>query len=140
MPEWKNICCAVDFSDSSRVAMDYAAEIARRYEASLTLVHVHDATRASGADMTLRHRQQLLEAWRREAEFLAGRPVAGRMLEGHPAETILRFASEGSSELIVIGTHGRGGLKRLVLGSVAEHVVHRADCPVLVSRHFHRPT
>jgi len=145
MPEWKKICCAVDFSDSSRVAMDYAADLARRSEASLTLVHVRDATRTAstslGPDLgaTVRQRHRMLEAWRCEAEFLAGRPVEIRMIEGHPADALLRFAGDGSFELIIIGTHGRGGLKRLVLGSVAEQVARRAECPVLVSRHFHRP-
>jgi nucleotide-binding universal stress UspA family protein len=51
---------------------------------------------------------------------------------GDPVTEILRMAEDGASDLIVMGTHGRSGIKRALLGSVAENVVHRAPCPVLV--------
>ena len=142
--QWKKICCAVDFSELSRLAQDQAAELARRYEADLVLVHVYDVPKLTSSGMvrpeqvaeTVRELQRKLEAWRREAEFLAGRPVEAKALSGDPAEEILRFAREGFVELIVLGTHGRSGLRRLVLGSVAERVVRQAECPVLVTRHM----
>jgi nucleotide-binding universal stress UspA family protein len=142
MPEWKKICCPVDFSEPSRLAMDQSAELARRYEAELTLIHVYDPSKAASTSFIpveqvtrdVRDLQGKLETWRREAEFLAGRPVAAKTLTGDPAGVILRFARDDSCELIVMGTHGRGGLERLVLGSVAERVVRQADCPVLVTR------
>lgn len=58
-------------------------------------------------------------------------PFEHRMLKGDPAEEIVRFADEAHCELIVMGTHGRTGFKRLLMGSVAEAVVRRAKCPVL---------
>ncbi len=145
MPEWKKICCAVDFSDPSRLALEQAADLAQRYEAELVLVHVYDAQRdvttslvapAEQALVATRELQGKLEGWRREAELLAGRPVTAKFLVGDPAGELVRFANEALAELIVMGTHGRGGLKRLVLGSVAEQVVRKAACPVLVTRRF----
>jgi nucleotide-binding universal stress UspA family protein len=58
-------------------------------------------------------------------------PYEHRLLTGHPAEEIVRFADEADCELIVMGTHGRTGFKRLLMGSVAEAVVRRARCAVL---------
>jgi nucleotide-binding universal stress UspA family protein len=140
MPAWKRICCAVDFSDLSRLAMDHASELAGRYEAELTLVHVCDLTTMGSKTWSVPVSQMVrdlhakLETWRREAEFLVGRHVEAKVLTGEPAGEILRFAQERSFELIVMGTHGRSGFERFLLGSVAERVVRQADCPVLVTR------
>ena len=144
MAEWKRICCAVDFSDPSRLAMEETADLARRLESWLTLVHVYDAPPLDAAD-TLRPTPELaerlsreaeeeLERWRAEAEGIAGRPVRSAMPEGNATAELLRFASEGGYDLIVMATHGRTGFRRLVLGSVAERVVREAHCSVLVIR------
>ena len=141
---WKRICCGIDFSAHSRLAMDQAAELARMYEADLVLVHVHE-TPSPGSGGVLLSPPELftklhgdaareLEAWRRQAEFLADRPVRSILLSGDSAAEILRFARDELAQLIVVGTHGRTGLKHLVLGSVAERVLRHADCPVLVVR------
>jgi nucleotide-binding universal stress UspA family protein len=61
-------------------------------------------------------------------------PFEHRLLTGDPAEEIVRFADEARCELIVMGTHGRTGFKRLLMGSVAEAVIRRAKCPVLTYR------
>ena len=141
---WKKICCAVDFSEHSRLAMDQAAEVARTYEADLTLVHVHEAPSPGSGSVLLAPPElfakmehdaaRQLESWRRLAEFVAARPVSSLMLTGDTATEILRYAREELVELIVMGTHGRTGLKHLVLGSVAERVLRQAECPVLVVR------
>lgn len=145
MPEWKKICCASDFSEPSRLALEQSAELARRFAGDLVLVHVYDAQRAAATSLippaeqalvATRELQEKLEAWRREAELLAGRPVEAKLLIGEPAAELVRFAGDALVELIVMGTHGRGRLKRLVLGSVAEQVVRKAPCPVLVTRHL----
>lgn len=143
---YKHICCAVDFSDPSRSALEEAADLARRYASELTLVHAYEVPPAATGDMmlptpellagALKEAEKQLEAWRREAEGLAGRTVKAAVLSGRAADEILRFADEHAADLIVIGTHGRGGVKRLVMGSVAERVVRQATCPVLV---IHRP-
>jgi len=141
---WKKICCGIDFSEHSRLAMDQAAELARMYEAELTLVHVHEAPSPASGSVLLAPPElftkmehdaaRQLESWRRQAEFLAARPVSSLMLNGDSAAEILRYAREELVELIVMGTHGRTGLKHLVLGSVAERVSRQAECPVLVVR------
>ncbi len=138
MAEWKKICCPVDFSTPSRLAMDSAADLARRWEADLILVHVYRPEAAPSAERsaarTLEEAAATLDAWRREAEFLASRPVRTVMLEGSAAPEIIEFTRERRFSLIVMGTHGLTGVRRLVLGSVAERVVHQATCSVLVVR------
>jgi nucleotide-binding universal stress UspA family protein len=142
MPEWKKICCAVDFADPSRVAMEQAADFARRFEAELTLLHVLVSPPSAATDILVSSRglaaveaekaQEMLAAWRADAERRAGRQVRSRVLWGDPAGQIVRHARDERCDLLVIGTHGRTGVARLVLGSVAEHVARQSPCPVLV--------
>ncbi len=144
MPTWDRILCAVDFSEESRLAMEAAADLARRYESHLTLVHVHEPPMAVKpaallAPPTLfegdaREKEEELELWRTEAERLAGSPVRSLLLYGHAAVEIVRSVEEDRADLVVIGTRGLTGLKRMVLGSVAERVVLVAPCPVFVMR------
>ena len=138
MAEWTKICCPVDFSEPARLAMDSACDVARRWGGELTLLHVYTSNAAgegTGASpRSLRDAEAKLASWRSEAEFLADRRVGSAMVEGQPAAEILRFAREGQFQLIVMGTHGLTGLRRLVLGSVAERVLHQASCSVLVIR------
>lgn len=143
MAPWKKICCAVDFSEPSRVALHDAAELARRLGAALTLVHVFEPPPPAGTDLVPADRgaaalaasetEAMLDAWRGEAERRLGAPVDGHVLVGAVAEEILRFAREHETDLLVLATHGRRGLTRLLLGSVAEQVVRRARCAVLVA-------
>jgi nucleotide-binding universal stress UspA family protein len=141
--EWKRICCAVDLSEPSRFAMEEAAELASRLQADLTLLYVHEADPASAqapvslpdlVKQTDTAKERLLSFWRGDAEVIAGRTVHSASLTGRPDEEILRFVRDGCFDLLVVGTHGRSGLKRLVLGSVAERVLRHAECPVLVIR------
>jgi len=144
MTGWKRICCAVEFSEPSRVAMLQAAELATRCEGDLVLLHVKAppppvapdalATPEEAGSLELVDLERTVAAWREEAARVAGRPVAAEVLDGEPAEEIVRFSRERDCDLLVIGTHGRTGVKRLVLGSVAEKVVRTAACPVLVAR------
>ncbi len=143
MAEWKKICCAVDFSDPSRSALKEATDLARRFRAGLTVIHVHEepglvSTALDSAPEPFRRAAAALEpelaAWRAEAQLAATHPVRSAMLVGAPAAEILRFVARGSFDLLVVATHGRTGLKHLALGSVAERVVREALCPVLVVR------
>lgn len=146
MGEWRKICCAVDFSDPSRFAMEEAADLAKRCCAELTLVHVYEPPPPVSMDALAAGESTLfwealavdlersLAAWRAEAARRAGVPVASVLLVGRAAPEILAWAREHGTDLLVVGTHGRLGLKRLVLGSVAEHVVRQAPCPVFVIR------
>jgi len=140
---WRKICCAVDFSETSRLAVREAAELAGHSGGALVLVHVPEGPTPSAATIVAppelfesmaTEEAQKLEAVRREAEAAAGVKVEARMLQGNPAEEIVRYARLSGADLVVIGTHGRRGLRRMVLGSVAAQVVREAHCPVLVVR------
>lgn len=141
MAEWRRICCAVDFSEPSRRALEEAADLARRFASDLTALHVYDVLPPTGLDLlgppveeAQRSAAQVMEQWVRDAELIARRAVRSALRIGAPAQEILRFAREGSFDLLVLATQGRTGLKRLVLGSVAERVVREAECAVLVVR------
>ena len=144
MVSWLRILCAVDFSRASGSTLEAAADQARRHGAELTLLHVREPPPAaavkgfapppvpSAAEAVEVGRQ--LARWREEATRLAGREVRAELASGSPAAEIVRLARQGNHDLVVVGTHGRTGFRRLVLGSVAERVVREAPCPVLVVR------
>lgn len=147
MTEWKKILCAVDFSELSRIAMLHAAERARAAGAELTLVHVIPKTHASmissdvlsptAGEVTEQRLEEMdtrMAPWVDEAAQVCGAPVRSRILAGDAAEKLIAFAREDGSDLVVIGTHGRTGVARAFLGSVAEKVVREAPCSVLVAR------
>jgi universal stress protein A len=140
MAEWKKICCAVDFSQPSRIAMEEAADLARRFGAALTLVYVQEAAPLEKAPLPAELSERALEmerkmaSWREEAARLAGRSVRSGVLAGDPAGEIVRFVRGGDFDLLVVATHRRLGLKHVALGSVAAQVVRDAPCPVLVAR------
>jgi nucleotide-binding universal stress UspA family protein len=141
MADWKRIGCAVDFSDGSRGALAEAESLARRFGAELVLLHVAEV--ATGSDIpppasvveaTRRELAQMLETWRLGSSQALGRPVEAALLEGAAAPAIAHAASTRKVDLLVTGTHGRRGFRHLVLGSVAERLVHLASCSVLVVR------
>ena len=139
----RRILVATDFSEDSEEATRYAVTLARALGAQVTLFHacqppVYPSAEAgvimAGAELIASlvesARTALAEAGPRAAAAL-GRPVATQLDEGAPTECILRAARTGEFDLIVMGTHGRTGLRHLLLGSVAEHIVRRAALPVL---------
>jgi len=83
---------------------------------------------------TRRELESRLEGWKAEAAALLGRPVEARMFPGPAAPALARASAEEHLDLLVTGTHGRRGFRHLVLGSVAERLVHLAPCAVLVVR------
>ncbi len=142
MAGWNKICCAIDFSEASRFALEQAADLARRFEAELTLVHVHEPRRGviempkmpRELDAGLAEMDLKMEGWRAEAERIAGRPVLATVLSGKPATEIPAFVRNGNFDALVVAANGRGGLKSLVLGSVCERLVREAECTVVVAR------
>lgn len=143
MPTWTRILCAVDLTDGAHEALEDAAELARRFGAELTLLHVWEAPRAVATmavvtwpvptgDAAAREAAEL-ERWKAEAERRTGAAVRTALAHGSPGATIVRVADEGRFDLVVVGSHRRG-VARVLLGSVAEHVVRHAPCPVLVAR------
>lgn len=143
MIEIRRILCPVDFSEHSRHALDHAVAIARWYGSTVTVLHVVSpapvAAYAPGPLvyepmlLTTVDREQVLANVRRfvDAESAPGVVMESRVRDGLAAGEILEFAIEMDADLLVIGTHGRSGFERLVLGSVAEKVLRKARCPVL---------
>jgi nucleotide-binding universal stress UspA family protein len=128
----RNILYATDFSPHSNQAYFHAVALAEQHQASLTIAHVYTPRTgflASSDDQEQQH-------WRGQLEQLRpldpGIPVRHVFLVGDPAEKILHYSAEAGVDLIVLGTHGRTGLQRLLMGSVAEKVLRGALCSVLV--------
>lgn len=133
----QKILCPVDFSRPGRYAFDYACAFARRYGASLELLHVAEASAyaedapPSGRVSYEQSLKMQLEEWAKQA----GCPAELHLRTGIPHLEIVKRAGEIQADMIVIGTHGRTGMKHLMIGSVAEQVVRTAACPVLTVRH-----
>lgn len=133
------ILVAVDFSDCSLEALEYAVQAAKEFGASVSLVHVVEPA-SYGLDFTLVHagdaQRAMAALQKRLDEFAAlfegqGIRAGARLQSGTPGETIVNAAREAGADLIVMGTHGRRGFSHLVSGSVAEAVLRHAACPVL---------
>lgn len=143
MVEIRRILCAIDCSDFSRRALDHAFAIARWYGSSVTALHVFSPAPVPAFGpgpaafqpivLTDVDREQLLADTREfvAAESAPGIPIDTVLREGNAASEILAQATDTAADLLVIGTHGRSGFERLVLGSVAEKVLRKAPCPVL---------
>ena len=141
---WQRIVHPTDLSPASEPAFAQALEIAGREGAELILVHVLEPiSPVSDGHDRARHRELriVMEASaRRSLDPLLARAEkaqvasSGLVTEGWPPEEIVKIARKRGAHLIVIGTHGRTGIKRLLLGSVAERVILLAPCPVLTVR------
>jgi nucleotide-binding universal stress UspA family protein len=140
------ILVAIDFSDVADAALEYGRTLAEHFHADLHLLHVAGDLLAanpalayipdlSGAQREAEQsaRNQLFE---RAAAAKAVAAVHHRVVTSNtPAEAIVTYAQTAAIDLIVIGTHGRSGMSRLLMGSVAERVVRTAPCPVLTVHH-----
>ncbi len=125
-----------DFSPHSEAAAKLAFALARDYGARVLVLHVMEPIAVGGPEMIAVLDPQAYEAdlKARLAEVRPPGPtveVEHRLVLGSAAEEILRVARESKCGVIVLGTHGRGGVGRLLMGSVAEQVVRKAPCPVL---------
>ena len=144
---FSRILVPTDFSPPSDAALDYARNLAATFGASLQLLHVIDDPDASTAfvadgfapDTPDIREAVLAHARARLASTLSAFDRArfratGEAFVGTPATTIVDYAAATGTNLIVMGTHGRTGLAHMLMGSVAEHVVRTAECPVLTVR------
>lgn len=142
MKPFTKILVPFDFSAHSEAALATAAEIARRYDASLVVLHVFEPLSyalpdsfvllsASEMNRMLGELRTLLEATKRRAEVAGAPRVEVLQREGIAASEIVGLARDQAFDLIVMGTHGRKGLKHAIMGSVAERVVRSAPCAVL---------
>jgi universal stress protein A len=139
----RKILVPIDFSDCSKKALRYAVPFARQFGAALTLLNVVQITYPTGelgpvappvAENEAREASQTALETLVKREVGEGLPAAATVRFGQPAEEIVLAASELEVDLIIISTHGHTGLKHILLGSTAEHVVRRAPCPVLTVR------
>lgn len=121
----RKILYPTDFSSYSNQAYFHALGLAETYRASLVVAYVH--TPGGSGDRAY---------WRGQLEQVRPSnpkiPVTHVLLEGDPAAELVRYAADAGIDVIVIGTHGRTGVDRLVMGSVAEKVMREAPCSVLV--------
>lgn len=138
---FQRVLCGSDFSDTAEAAWEVACDMARTHRAELILLHVFSEM-SSYPDVAVADVQRVWNEQRlwvqqaldqrvaaAQARGLAGRPL---LKTGVAAETIADTAAAEGADLLVIGTHGRTGLTRLVIGSVAERVLRLAPCPVLI--------
>jgi nucleotide-binding universal stress UspA family protein len=146
----KNVLVPTDFSETSAIALRYGKALAGAFDASLHLLHVVQeplaqpwAVEAYGFSLATLQEEWIREAKARMATTLSDAERAKYRAElatvlGHPVVEILKYAADHLADLIVLGTHGRGPLGHMVMGSVAERVVRKAPCPVLTVRDAER--
>jgi nucleotide-binding universal stress UspA family protein len=135
----KHILVATDFSPASDAALTYARALATRFGATLRVFHVAENhfMRPTSTDP----RDLVMSAERRAEHLLTADDRASLRAQAvvetsdHPADAIVHYAKSEGIDLIVMGTHGRGALAQVLVGSVAERVVRTAPCPVLTIKH-----
>ena len=141
----RRVLVPVDFSDSARPIVEYARGIAKDRGATVSLLHVvttpspaFDSPKSAAADPKVAAEFRALAE--KELDPLAalvreaGVRVETKVLLGAPSREIVSFAKSTGADLVVIGTHGRTGLRHVFLGSVAENVVRLCPCPVITLR------
>lgn len=135
----KTILFPTDFSTASDAALVHAESLARQMNARLLIVHVEEPPLAYGGgelyyglpEPSSERILKMLEDVRPSDPSV---PYTHRLTMGDPAGEVVRMAADENAEMIILGTHGRTGMTRLLMGSVAEAIVRRAPCPVLVYR------
>ena len=143
MIQIRSILVAFDFSDTSRSALAYGRNLARAFGGHLHVLHVADVISTSAAqffpegpgdpeDKAARIALNQLRSLLGTEGLADARPEV--RVASDPAHEVVEYAKDVRADLIVLGTHGRTGVSRFLMGSVAEHVVRTAPCPVLVVR------
>ena len=139
----RKILVPSDFSEHSALALSYAVDLAKRYDAAITLLHVYPVVNYAAAEgFALYTPEQLtklisqlttqLRTMEDDARKAGVGQIASLMEQGDAYQEILQQAT--SYDLVVMGTHGRTGLKHALMGSVAEKIVRTSPCPVLTVR------
>jgi nucleotide-binding universal stress UspA family protein len=143
----RHIVVPHDFEDCSDAALDYAVTIAQRFGARITVLHAYEIPSLGAPEVLIlatdwpkqfgvvaRERLDAVVARVRGSGTQSGVQVDGELRQGTPWREIDAFAKERDVDLVILGSHGRRGLPRALIGSVAEKVVRTAPCPVLVVR------
>ncbi len=146
MIKLKQILVATDFSDCSEHALRYACEFAEAFGAELHLVYVNEPPAAAYSEFGVGFvgvegiEDDIKRGATAKLDALPGRKwqdkltVSRAVLFGTPFIEIVRYARENDIDLIVLGTHGRGAIAHMLMGSTAEKVVRKASCPVMTVR------
>jgi universal stress protein A len=132
-----------DFSHASDAALEHAEALAKQRQAKLVILHVEEPPLAYGGgelyyglpEPSSERIMKMLEDVKPKDASVA---FSHKLTMGDPAAEVVRIAEEEKSDMIVMGTHGRTGMSRLLMGSVAEAVVRRSPCPVLIYRETSR--
>jgi len=140
----KRIIAAIDFSDTSQPVVEAAVKLARALNEGLHIVHVVEAEPTYAAygfspdEFPAMHeiqQESLLRSERKLEEIAAQsslKSIQTKVLQGHPLHRILEYAKEVDSDMLVLGSHGHGFLGSLLLGSVAEGCIRKAEIPALI--------
>jgi len=140
---YKKILIATDGSEHTKNAVDYGIDLAKNSGAKLYAIYVVDTAAFASIPMDaawesmyelLRQEGDLAMKYVTEKAGEQGVEVEANIIEGHPADEIIKYSEKNSISLIVLGTLGKSGLDRFLLGSVAEKVVRNSKIPVLVVR------
>lgn len=147
MTPFRKILFATDFSTCSARAKELATEFKNTFGCHLDVVHVYDPSALvmpvpynslPGVDQWVDNHFDIFRKQGREALEALGAELgdgcSAVFLEGQPGPTLVEYAKAQSIDLMVIGTHGHRGFQRLLMGSVAEYLMHHAPCPVLVAK------
>ena len=140
---YKKILIATDGSEPNKKAVSYGIELARLSGAKINVVYVIDTAAFASIPMDAGW-EMMYELLQKEGNEIieqivgdakaSGIDIEGSLLEGHPSHEIIEFAQNNEIDVIVLGTLGKGGLDRFLLGSVAEKVTRNSKVPVLVVR------
>ena len=140
----KIILVPTDFSSYAHEALDYALNLAKQLDAHVTIMHAYlmpvagwEGAWAFPGDLISQleaeSRSKLDAAQKKACELLPG--TTATFYNGDPRDAVLKAALDIKADLIVMGTHGRRGLSRAIMGSVTEYVLRHAACPVLAVHH-----
>ncbi|NDL66854.1 universal stress protein [Anaerotalea alkaliphila] len=141
----KKIIVPIDGSKYADLAVGKAREFAETFDCKVVLLHVYDLqglymkfqltprSRPADLDKPQKDSRALLEAARQSLEELGDR-VETVSLEGDPADTILEYIEHREMDMVIMGSHGVKGMKRVLIGSVTNKVIHHTDKPVLIVR------
>lgn len=147
----KNVLIAVDGSENSERALDFALDFAEKYDAALTILNVSqspslvavpaDSTAVSGEsmvgiakDLQKLHSSILNKAISRAKQSKPHVQVFSKLLEGDPAEEIIAATKQNEFDIVVVGHRGLGRMREMILGSTSEKVAHSASCTVIIVR------
>ena len=147
MKGFKKILFPIDFSECSEKVFPFSLDIANKFDAKLHLLFVardisyltitgaaRDVLASTIAEVARAGKKTMREFCDKELTDFSNYET--EVVMGNPADSILKFANERDIDLIVMGTHGRKGLDRTLMGSVADHVIKNADVPVLTINRF----